>query len=354
MDDFFARYLQSAAVSPPPNFETYSQSCGGAPELGPFIDTDWDALRHGEVRFSDGTARSFTATSASTAVAAKLDPLGGGPCRTLPADDDPGAATWRLPAVTGAGYTLMGAPTVIADIAVSGSFAQVAARLWDVAPDGTQSLVTHLLYRPRSDNLGPQVFQLHPNGWHFAAGHLPKLELAGQSPPYGHTATGDFHVAVSNLELRLPVVEAPDGGAVAANGRRALPPDAVEPADAGHARVRGTRRSRARSATRTAAWKRDRLAWSWGGAAVTLTSASSASPRRPPTGSVSGTRREAGRQRRRSRRRRVRRQEGVRGMLDDGAQGVPLCRPRRGVGWRAARPADGRRSAAHRWRCARS
>jgi len=268
VDDFFARYLQAAAVPPPPNFETYSQSCGGAPELGPFIDTDWDVLRHGEVRFSDGTSRSFTATSASAAVAAKLDPLGGGPCRTLPADDDPGAATWRLPAVTGAGDTLMGAPTVIADITVSGSFAQVVARLWDVAPDGTQTLVTHLLHRPRSDNLGPQVFQLHPNGWHFAAGHVPKLELAGQSPPYGHTATGDFHVAVSNLELRLPVVEAPDGGAVGSRAADVLPPDAVEPPDAGMPAC-GDAPATDCKVTRHGKlkWKRDRLAWSWGGAA---------------------------------------------------------------------------------------
>ena len=31
-----------------------------------------------------------------------------------------------------------------------------------------------------------QVFQLHPNGWHFAAGHVAKLELLGaDSDPAG-------------------------------------------------------------------------------------------------------------------------------------------------------------------------
>ena len=33
--------------------------------------------------------------------------------------------------------------------------------------NGMQTLVAHTVYRPRSDNRGPQVFQLHPNGWRF-------------------------------------------------------------------------------------------------------------------------------------------------------------------------------------------
>src|SRR5262249_1932227 len=74
--------------------------------------------------------------------------------------------------------------------------------------------------------------QLHPNGWHFAAGHVPKLELVGQSPPYGHPAVGTFSVTVRNLELRLPVVESPDGGAIAAPATSVSPPAATEPADA--------------------------------------------------------------------------------------------------------------------------
>ena len=87
-----------------------------------------------------------------------------GPCRTVSADDDPNAATYRLPVASGDGYTLFGAPTVIAVLAATGPNAQVVARLWDVAADGMQTLVTHTLYRPRTDNRGPQVFQLQPPG----------------------------------------------------------------------------------------------------------------------------------------------------------------------------------------------
>jgi predicted acyl esterase len=233
IEAFFARHLLGSADPLPPAVETFTQGCNGTAVEGPFTAPDWDALHPGEVRFAERAARRFTSEGGSAATAKALDPLGGGPCRTVPAVDDPGAATYRFAAATGSGYTLMGAPTVIANVAVSGSFAQVAARLWDVAPDGTQALVAHSFYRPRSDNLGPQVFQLHPNGWHFVAGHAPKLELLGQSVPYGRAPGGDFAVTVRNLELRLPVLEAADGRVVRTPAPAVPPPSAIEPPDSG-------------------------------------------------------------------------------------------------------------------------
>jgi hypothetical protein len=84
----------------------------------------------------------------------------------------------------------------------------LAARLWDVDPAAnTETLVARGLYRVSTG--GSQVFQLHPGAWHFAAGHIPKLELLGQDSPYARTSNGQFSVAVSDLELRLPVHEVP-------------------------------------------------------------------------------------------------------------------------------------------------
>ena len=108
----------------------------------------------------------------------------------------------------------MGSPTAVAKLSSSGEFPQIAARLWDVAPDGTQTLVTRAVYRPTDARR--QVFQLHPNGWHFAAGHVPKLELLGQDAPYARPSSGSgFTVDVSRLRLELPVQERP-GGAIRA------------------------------------------------------------------------------------------------------------------------------------------
>ena len=85
-------------------------------------------------------------------------------------------------AATGSGYTLLGSPVLSARFAVTGRDPALAARLWDVAPGGaTQTLVARALYRPRPGKR--QVFQLHPNGWRFAAGHVPKLELVGTRLP---------------------------------------------------------------------------------------------------------------------------------------------------------------------------
>ncbi|MGZ6644961.1 MAG: hypothetical protein ACXVFT_24415 [Solirubrobacteraceae bacterium] len=97
-------------------------------------------------------------------------------------------ASYRLPAATGDGYTLLGAPTAIADLELTGSFPALALRLLDVAPNGTQTLVARGLYRPTAD--GRQVFQLHPGAWHFASGHVARLELLGRDAPYGRASNG--------------------------------------------------------------------------------------------------------------------------------------------------------------------
>ena len=140
------------------------------------------------------------------AVGRAFDPIAGdGACATTSAADEPGTASYRLPAATGDGYTLLGAPTVIADLRLTGTFPQLAARLLDVAPDGTQTLVARGLYRPTAD--GRQVFQLHPGAWRFAAGHVARLELLGRDAPYARASNGAFAVGVDSLELRLPVRE---------------------------------------------------------------------------------------------------------------------------------------------------
>ena len=80
---------------------------------------------------------------------------------------------------------------------------------------------------------GLQVFQLHPGAWHFAAGHVPKLELLGQDSPYARTANGAFSIAVSDLQLRLPVHEMP--------GAPGTPSSVTRPRRPIHAQAHGCR-----------------------------------------------------------------------------------------------------------------
>lgn len=222
--------------------EVMTQTCGG-PSGGPHRADDWRSLHPGEVRFEDDARKTVLSASGDPQVNQQVDPIaGGGACVATSSSDAQGAAVYRLPAASGDGYTLLGSATVVADLAVQGRDAALVARLWDVGPDGDQTLVARAVYRP--DATGRQVFQLHPNGWHFAAGHVPRLELLGQDAPYARPSNEPFTVDVSNLELRLPVAEKPDcaqvlsplapvmpAGATAAPGVDMEPRDACVPQD---------------------------------------------------------------------------------------------------------------------------
>ncbi len=112
---------------------------------------------------------------------------------------------------------------------------------------GNETLVARGLYRPEINSgtaATRQVFQLHPNGWKFDTGHIAKLELLPADQPYGRNSNGQLPVTVSNLELRLPVLEQPgaQAGLVADPAPKVVPPgyqlsgDYVEP---GYPRPKG-------------------------------------------------------------------------------------------------------------------
>ena len=141
---------------------------------------------------------------------AAAEAAGQSDCVTTPSSDESGTANWRLPAVRGRGYTLLGAPTVLANLQIHGGYPELAARLWDVAPNRQQTLIARGLYRPTGS--GRVVFQLHANAWHFAPGHVVKLQLLGRDAPFARPSNGTFSITVSDLDLRLPVHERPGIG----------------------------------------------------------------------------------------------------------------------------------------------
>ena len=213
----FAYYLRIGSPSTPqpqPSATATIETCpSGAPSGGPYSASSWSGLHPGEVDYASGPAQTISSAAGNPTISRAIDPIAGdGACATVSAaDQGAGVATYRVPAATGNGYTLLGSPTVIASLNVTGQFAFIAARLWDVDPSaGTETLVARGVYR--IDSAAPdglQVFQLHPGAWHFAAGHIPKLELLGQDSPYVRTANGAFSISVSDLQLRLPVHEVP-------------------------------------------------------------------------------------------------------------------------------------------------
>ncbi len=225
---FIDHHVKGRGPRPATGVTALTQTCPStAPSGGPFRAASWVALHPGEVVHRSGAARTVLSTGGDPAVARAFDPvLGGLACTTAPAaDEGPGVATYRLAPATGAGYTLLGAPMVTADLEVTGRFAYLAARLLDVDPaTGAETLVARGTYRIDPDTPdGRQSFELHPNGWHFAAGHVPKLELLGQDSPYTRPSNGVFSVSVSDLELRLPVHEVPGARGTPSVVTRPLP-----------------------------------------------------------------------------------------------------------------------------------
>jgi dienelactone hydrolase len=207
---FLDHYVKGTGRQPTMGVTALTETCPkSAPSGGPYHATNWAGLHPREVDYSSSPTQTILSTAGNSTIAGTFDPVfGGGACATAPATaQGPGVATYRLPAATHSGYTLLGSPTVTAELNVTGEYAYIAARLLDVNPaTNTETLVARGIYRidPNAPD-GIQTFQLNAGAWHFAAGHVPKLELLGQDPEYTRPSNGVFSISVSNLQLEVPI-----------------------------------------------------------------------------------------------------------------------------------------------------
>jgi predicted acyl esterase len=242
LNAWFGHYLKGEGAAPSSSVEATTTTCPSSePSGGPLKATDWSALAPGEVRLQTTGSQTITHRSAAeerSAVeneefnekSAVFDPIigpkiGKTVCSAVPDTEEEGSANYRLGAVPAGGYTLMGSPTIIAQVESPSPNSEIAARLVDVSPAGTETLIARGLYRPDGGNQ-EIVFQLHPQAYHFAAGHVAKLELLSSDVPYGRYSNLQANVTVSDLELRLPVTESPGslGGLVQKPAPKVIPP----------------------------------------------------------------------------------------------------------------------------------
>ena len=227
---WFDYYLTGQGSKPADQVETLTQTCPStAPSGGPFTAPTWADLAPGEIRFQSAAGQTVTPGSSSPEASQAFDPIAGGDaCATASAEDVPGVANYRLPAVEqGEAFTLMGSPTVVADISSAGPNNQLVARLVDVDSEGQETLVARGVYRPdvtAAMESSRQVFQLHPNGYEFAPGHIAKLELLPSDDPYVRASNGQTPITVSKLDLRLPVRDQPGSPGVSSPAPKVLPP----------------------------------------------------------------------------------------------------------------------------------
>ena len=199
-------YLRGRGHRPFAGVRVLTETCPASARSVAYHAANPAELAPGEVRLDAASAQTIAPDAGAPAIGRLFDPLnvGAGACATAPAVTQPGTATYRLRVAHP--FTVLGAPTVIADFRLRSQTSQVAARLLDVSPAGTERLVARGLWRPvASGRAVRQVFQLHPAAWRFPAGDTVKLELLPSDAPYGQPSVGQAPVTVSHLQLRLPV-----------------------------------------------------------------------------------------------------------------------------------------------------
>ena len=243
---WFDFYVKGTGAQPFLGVRVLTTTCGG-PSGGvtgafddpdtdqPFAAPTWADLPKGEIRIESAAQQVIASSVPSDGpVGQAFDPIaGGGACATASSSDQPGAASYHGTPAPAGGFTLMGSATIVADILSPGPTSQLAARLLDVDPSsGMETLVARGLYRPEINTSATrQVFQLHPNAYVFAAGHVAKLELLPADQPYGRNSNGQAPITVSNLELRLPTLEPPDCGLIQEAAEKIVPPGYALAAD---------------------------------------------------------------------------------------------------------------------------
>lgn len=246
---FFDKHLKGAAKAKAPapgSVTAFTQTCPQKANAGgPFTARSWPALEPGAVHFVSAAPQTVTSAGGNPQTAAAFDPIAGtsDACDQVPAEKADGTAVYELP--KSVGFTLMGLPTVSASIETTGMFGQLDSRLWDVAPGGQQTLISRGAYRLEDNQSGRITFQLHGNGWVFAKGHVPKLELLGRDAPYLRPSNGSFSVVVKDVAIDLPTLEK----------TKALVPKLVVSASPGQVQIGRRTRLAFRVRARTAAGK---------------------------------------------------------------------------------------------------
>jgi len=220
---FFDHHLKGQAGGPADGATTaFTQTCPKtAPADGPFLAGRYGALASANVQFADGSSQLVASSGGNPLTGTAFDPIAGGgdACRRQVVETAPGTAIALGP--PSEGYTLLGLPTVRATIAAAGPRGQLDSRLWDVSPDGTQLLVSRGAYRLTDDQSGDVAFQLHGNGWCFASGHRPKLELLGKDEPFLRPSNPPpFTAQLSNVTVELPIAEQSPGGCAQSQASR--------------------------------------------------------------------------------------------------------------------------------------
>lgn len=231
VETWFDHYLNGNGAKPDAGVTSMSMVCPySQPSGGPFKADTWAEFTPGELQLSDPTTRVISKDGGDdnvTSMFMTMIPA----CTQQPAVNEEGVAQYDFPVSSGAGYTLGGSATVIADVSVeNGSESQIATRLLEIDQNGQQRLIARGVYRPEKS--GTQVIQLNANVYHFAPGTRMRIQLLPRDGSRGLPQLSSYRpsndqqdVTVSNVDIRVPVRETPGSldGLVKAPLKKVLP-----------------------------------------------------------------------------------------------------------------------------------
>ena len=125
-------------------------------------------------------------------------------CITTDDPVSPGVASWRVPIERD--FTLLGMPRLTLTYEATGPDIELNSRLWDVAPDGMQTLITRAAYRVVDPGSGEQkaTYDLYGNHWQLEQGHELLLEVTGDDSTFFRRDNFPSAITVNSAKLTLP------------------------------------------------------------------------------------------------------------------------------------------------------
>jgi ABC-2 type transport system ATP-binding protein len=211
-DRLLDHYLRRRGRKPALDVQAALTSCDKN-TFGPvFRAKDFDSLAKQRTLIGPFTPQRETHSPLADPLGPMIDPVAvslskGRGCITTSQPSAPGVAAYDTPVTRGFEQTLVGMPLVRLTFTTVATDIEINARLWDVAPDGSRTLVTRGAYRSLNPSpMGESIrFELNGAAWRFDVGHHILLEILQDDSPFMRADNFPSSALIDDVRLSLPV-----------------------------------------------------------------------------------------------------------------------------------------------------
>jgi len=195
-----------------PTYTVDTTQCESGQTLATYTASGFGAIATSTLSLSSAAAQGTTSSTASTSEGSESDALTGNFCAGA-LNTDTNQATYNFSSFFSAPTIVGGAVVHVTDaVNLSGTTAELAARLWDITPGVHQSLISRTVYRIQGTTGAHTLslaFELSPNAWQLACGHQLQLERTLDEGATWRPDSESSTMSLSNMSLSVPVVAGP-------------------------------------------------------------------------------------------------------------------------------------------------